>query len=365
MKKLFKNANILNVQTGDVLKADILVDGKIFSKIEPSICDTDAEVFDLENNFVLPPFTNLFCDGKKAIETNYVKEADENLANVLMFIKNIFAGAVFVNTPLNENNLFVTNLSEKSDKQLDEISSKCSQKRAYICAGQTLDELGYFDKLYKKPLSQTLEDFGLLDHECVIVGGNCFDKDDFETFSQYNCDFCILPNEDARVGRRPTNIIQLFQKDIKVGLGSGVSSEIDFFSFMRQILSSMRVIFEDENILSEKDALKMATLDSTKIFNKSDKTFDIKEGELASFIVVKTNKSLYDDAIKSLVYEKSKRDILMTISNGMIFQKDGKLSGDVLRSLLGNWLKNDEIFMQNYVDYDKIIEKLKEIVSKE
>ena len=282
-----------------------------------------------------------------------------------MFIKSIFAGAVFVNTPLNENNIFVKNLSEKSEKELDELASNCSQKRGYLCAGQTLDEMGYFDKLYSKSLSQVLEDFGFLDHESVIVGGNCFDKDDFETFSQYGCYFCVLPNEDARVGRRPTNIIQLFQKGIKVGIGSGSSTEIDFFSFMRQILSSMRVIFEDENILSERDVLKMATADSTKIFNKSDKTFDIKEGELASFIVVKSNQTLYDDAIKSLVYEKSKRDVLMTVSNGMIFQKDGKLSGDILSPLLGNWLKNDEILMQSYVEYDKIIEKLTGLISKE
>ena len=365
MKKLFKNAKILDIQTGEVLSADILVDGKIFSKIEPNICDADAEIFDLENNFVLPPFANLFCDGKKAIEKICAKEIDENLANVLLFIKNIFAGATLVNTPLNENNIFVSNLEEKSEKQLDEIASLSKQKRAYVCAGQTLDEMGFYDKLYKKPLSQTLEDFGLLDHESVVVGGNCFDKDDFELFSQYGCDFCVLPNEDARVGRRPTNIIQLFQKDIKVGIGSGTSAEIDFFSFMRQILSSMRVAFENEKILSEADVLKMATYDSTKIFNKADRYFDIKDGELANFIVIKSNKSLYDDARKSIVYEKSKRDVLMTVSKGMIFQKDGKLSGDILNSLLGNWLKNDEILMQNHVDYDKIIEKLKELISKE
>ena len=365
MKKLFKNASILNVQTGDVKKADILVDGKIFSKIETNICDAEAEVFDLENNFVLPPFTNLFCDGKMALEKNFSKDVDENLANALMFIKNVFAGAVFVNTPLNENNVFVANLTEKSEKELDEISSLCKQKRGYICAGQTLDEMGHFDKLYSKSLSQVLEDFGLLDHESVIVGGNCFDKDDFEIFSEYNCDFCLLPNEDARVGRRPTNIIQLFQKDIKVGLGSGTSAEVDFFSFMRQILSSMRVIFEDQNILNELDAIKIATSNSTKIFGHSERFSEIEVGEIANFIVVKSNKTLYEDASKSIVYEKTKRDVLMTVSNGMIFQKNGMLSGDILRSLCGQWLKNDEILMQNYVEYDKIIEKLTELISKE
>ena len=52
MKKLLKNAQIVN--EGSIIKADLLIDGQRISKIAPIITDADAQVIDLEGNFLLP-----------------------------------------------------------------------------------------------------------------------------------------------------------------------------------------------------------------------------------------------------------------------------------------------------------------------
>ena len=59
-------------------------------------------------------------------------------------------------------------------------------------------------------------------------------------------------------------------------------------------------------------------------------------------MVIKNAKSLYDDIFKTLVWEKSKRDVVMTVLNGKILQKNG------------------QILMKNCGDYDTIIMDIQE-----
>ena len=97
--------------------------------------------------------------------------------------------------------------------------------------------MGEINAKSRKMPSEFLEDFGFLDKKAVIVGGNLFEKDELEIFSSYDTSFILLPNDDARSGRRFANINSLEKFEIPFGIGSGDYAEIDFFSFMRQLLS--------------------------------------------------------------------------------------------------------------------------------
>lgn len=374
-QKLFKNANKVSLDTGEVELVDILIEGEKILKTEPAgaIQSTIAEIIDLNGNYVMCPFVNAFCDSKKALEYTYGRQVNDLKVDFLkikisaekknvveqgapldvmlfgfMQLKNILAGTTAVGfNDMNVSNIklfegkidfkCIENIDKYSETELDLIvEDACkSNKKLYLKVGQSLDELGAIDKIYRKPLSQVLEDFGFLDRKPTIVGGNCLEKDELQLLKDYDCKFVICPSEDGKFGRRFTNIKTLQYLDFSIGIGSGYSFEIDFFAYMRQILMNMRSMFEDKNILSEKDVLKMATKNSA-----------IKEGKEANFIVIKKEVSLYDDIFKTLVWEKSKKDVVMTVGLGEILQKNG------------------EILMKNLKEYDIIKMLIREMTIK-
>lgn len=386
-QKLFKNANYIDLKTGKIKQIDFLVENSKICLIESwgeiekneSFNKNFCEIIDLQENYVMQPFLNAYCDCEKAFKTTYglnfltqdeifsnLKISEDEikdfqqinseygaaLASNLLKIKSVLAGCVFdkdmwlerskiFNESGNINWIGIEKIDELSEKDLDEICLKASQenKRLFIKLGQSLSELGTIDKRFSKPASYVLEDFGLLDKKPVIVGGNCLEKDDLQVLKNYDCSFVVTPFDDGRNGRRPTNLISLKALDFDIAIGSGESFEIDFFAYMRQILMNMRSMFEDENILTEQEVLQMATRNGQKVV--FGKVRDFKVGSFANFIVIKKEKSLYDDIFKTLVWTKSKKDVLMTVFDGEILQKNGK------------------ILMKKMLPYDKIISLIK------
>ena len=344
MQTLFKNANIVDIKTGSICDKDILVEnGKIsaFGRFE----NFKGDVVDLKGDYVIPNFVNVFCHATKAFEKTYDSVGDEkhreDIKN-LMLVKNLLAGASCNDIDGKSQAYLLENIEELDEKELSDISNFVAQSKTqlFIKAGQSLEELGTIDKQYKKMLSDVLEDFGFLDRKPILIGGNCFEKDELQTLAQYDCDVCLTVGEDAKFGRRPTNLMTLNSLGFCVGLGSGYSFEIDFFAFMRQILLTQRGLFEDENCISEQEVLNMATFNGSKILYGTERS--LKVGESADFIVVNKGLSLYDDIFKTLVWEKSKKDVVMTVFDGEILQKNGK------------------IFMKNLPQYDTIIKELQQ-----
>lgn len=326
--KLFKNANIVNIENEQVSKLDILVDEGKIAKIENEIKET-CEIIDLQGAFVLPSFVNAISNSEKAVENSFGFSVDKQLAQKLLLCKNLLAGAVF----LNNNPLILDEIDKKSEAELDILSEKAAKTKntLFMKVGLDLDELGAIDKHYQKTLSQVLEDFGFLDRKSVLVGGNCLEKDELQLLKTYDTKVVLTPYEDGRLGRRQNNLRLLKNLGFEMCLGSGAMAEIDFFGFMRQILLDTNSLFENTSLLSEKDVLKIATNGNVLGFDNA-----VKVGFDANFVVIKKRESLYPNVFKELVWGKSKKDVKMTIFKGSILQKNG------------------EILMQSLPKYDKI-----------
>lgn len=357
-KQLFKSASLVDLETGELKSCDIVVENKKIVEItEDSIEDFDGEVVDLDENFVLPSFVNAFSDCEEALENTYGLELvpleelakqnntfaqlypnNYNLEKPFDFLSGLFdmksalAGALQVNEtkmwPLFKlKRLYLKNLQDFSESELEEISLKAHKEkiRLFIEIGRSLEELGTIDKLYHKPVSEVLEDFGLLEDKPTIVGANCLEKDELELLKNYDCRFITTPYADAKMGRRPLNLAMFKNLDLTMGIGSGSAFEVDFFGYMRQLLTNTWSMFEDKSVLSEKDVFKMATTDGSVAAGM--KLQKLQVGDYADFIVVKREVTLYDDVFKTLVWEKSKKDVLMCVMQGKIVQKNGAFQG--------------------------------------
>ena len=338
MKTIFRNANLLDFESDTLRKVDILVcDGK-FEKIG-KVNETVGNTFDLGGNIVLPPFVNAFFRSIEAFKHSYINrdfdEKEKEIIRKYMEIKNVLSGCVdFYDFSFQTPFTFLEKIDEVEENELDEVAMKTKGK-IFIKVGQSLEEMGEINARSKKMPSEYLEDFGFLDKDAVIVGGNLFEKDELEIFSSYDTKFVALPNDDARSGRRFLNFNSLKKYNLPFFLGSGDFAEIDFFAFMRQILSYNSFVMENTTLLSPKEVLEIAT--NAEIFGRKN---EIIEGSKANFIVLNKKNILSSDIFKGIVFELSKKDITLTVKEGKILQENGVF-------VMENGLVYDKIFLES------------------
>ena len=324
MKTLFKNGFLIDFEKP--LNVDILVKDGVIEKIGDLSKEKADKIVDLKGDIVSPAFANCFYRSVEAVKNSYFSEDKEfnakekEIIKKYMKVKNILSGSLYFQdfsfeTPYS----FVEKINEKEEKELENISLSLKDS-VFIKIGQSLEEMGEINSNSKKMPSEFLEDFGFLDKKSVIIGGNLFEKDELEIFSSYNSSFVLLPNDDARSGRRYANINSLNKFHIPFGIGSGDFAEIDFFSFMRQILSFNSFVMENTSLLSPKEAYKIATLIGAKIIGYDAK---VSEGNFANFIVLNSKNILNRDIFKGIVFELSKQDVIMTVKEGKILQENG------------------------------------------
>lgn len=306
---IFKNCNLLNLKLGKTNLVDIQVEGEKIEKIGK----IKGDGVDLEGKIVMPGFANCYHNYERASINSYGKMIDEKDLKS----KNICSGVCFDYYDT-KNITFLENIDKLSEKMFENVCFNLKDK-VFIKFGQNLNEMGNINAIYKQLPSEVLEDFGILDKNAVIVGGNCFEKDELELLGAYSTSFVLLPNDDARSGRRFLNINILNRLNISYGLGSGEYAEVDFFAFMRELLSFNSFVMENSSLMSEQQALLHATLIGAKILGFDG---EIKKGNYANFVVL-SGKTNYDDIFKSIVYGMSKQNVYMTVKNGKILQQNG------------------------------------------
>ncbi len=338
-KIIFKNCELVDINENSSRIVDILVENGIVKKIGKHIYgDSQTEEIDIDKNFVLPSFKNAFAYSSKVHEIDLsFDNKTQMLFSELMVLKDVLGGVLFADG--SKNTLLVDDIAELEEKDLSEISNLSASKNLQVIlkVGQNLDELGTVDKKFGKSLPLVLEDFGILDRDWVLVGGNCLEKDDLRIFREHGNKIVICPLEDGQAGRRPVNLLTLKNLDFDIEIGSGYAFEIDYFAYIRQILMQQWALFEDKNCISEKDVFLMATGEPT-----------VKEGDRATFIVVNKERSLYPTILQSLVWGKSKQDVIMTVLEGRIIQT----FGDIVSGISG-------------LDYFEIIDELVKNMKKE
>ena len=306
---IFKNCNLLDVRTGKLKLTDIQTNGDKIEKIGKIAGDG----IDLGGKIVMPGFANCYLNYERASLNSYDKIVDIKKLQA----KNFTAGVCFDYYDMNDVS-FLENIEKLSESELEK-ACMALKGLVFVKIGQNLNEMGEINAIYKKMPSEILEDFGVLDKKATIVGGNCFEKDELEIFSGYSTSFVLLPNDDARSGRRFLNINILNRLNIPFGLGSGEYAEVDFFAFMRELLSFNSFIMENSSLMSEQEALLHATLIGAEILGFDG---EIKEKNTANFIVL-SGKTNYDDIFKSIGYGMSKQNVYMTVKNGKILQQNG------------------------------------------
>lgn len=98
--------------------------------------------------------------------------------------------------------VFLDKLEDMNENFLSEIVNFSSKfdLPLIINFGQNLQMLGLIENRYCKSPERVLEDFGLLDRKCFLLGCNYLDKDALSLFDNYDVEYIFSPITDAEKG---------------------------------------------------------------------------------------------------------------------------------------------------------------------
>ena len=132
--------------------------------------------------------------------------------------------------------------------------------------------------------------------------------------------------------------------------GQGSGSNLDMFEAMRVACLIQGGIHENEQRLTAKDVIKMATINGAKLLGLQDKIGSIEIGKDADIILVNIKENLDNitmlpnlNKIANLVYNTSGKNVDTTIVKGNVLMENRKIQIDG-------------------IDVNEIVEKCKNII---
>ena len=132
--------------------------------------------------------------------------------------------------------------------------------------------------------------------------------------------------------------------------GQGAGSNLDMFEAMRVACLIHGGIHENEQRLTAKHAIKMATINGAKLLGLQDKIGSIEIGKDADIILVNIKENLENitmlpnlNKIANLVYNTSGKNVETTIVKGNVLMENRKIQIDG-------------------IDINEIVEKCKKII---
>jgi len=111
--------------------------------------------------------------------------------------------------------------------------------------------------------------------------------------------------------------------------GQGSGSNLDMFEAMKIACLIQGSIYEDEQRINSKTAIRMATINGAKLLGLEDRIGSIEIGKEADLILVDTKENLDNitmipnlNELSNLVYNTSGRNVVTTIIKGNILMEN-------------------------------------------
>lgn len=210
---------------------------------------------------------------------------------------------------------------------------------------ESIDEVESIKKLHGMKGSQVLKKyFG--DMHTILAHGVKLDDEDIEILKTLDCGIAHNPVSNLRLGCKIADTTKYLKNGINVALGTdgqGSGNNLDMFEAMRTACLIQGGIHENEERITSRDAIKMATINGAKLLGLDDKIGSIEEGKNADIILVDISQKLdnitklpNNDLISNLVYNTSGRDVDTTIIKGKILMENRKIKNVDLNKIISN-----------------------------
>lgn len=199
---------------------------------------------------------------------------------------------------------------------------------------ESIDEIEDIRKQHKKKAIEVLKQYFDGIHT-ILAHGVHLNNEDIKILKTMDCGIAHNPISNLRLGCTIADTTKYLQEGINVALGTdgqGSGSNLDMFEAMRVACLIQGGIHENEERLSAKDALRMATINGAKLLGLEEKIGSIEVGKDADLIIVDTEESLDNitmlpnlNEIANLVYNTSGRNVDTTIVKGEVLMENRQM----------------------------------------
>lgn len=204
---------------------------------------------------------------------------------------------------------------------------------------ESIDEIEDIQKQHHKPAIEVLKQYFDGIHT-ILAHGVHLDAEDIKILKTMDCGIAHNPISNLRLGCTIADTTKYLQEGLNVALGTdgqGSGSNLDMFEAMRVACLIQGGIHENEERISAKDVLRMATINGAKLLGLEEKIGSIEVGKDADLIIVNTKESLDNitmlpnlNEIANLVYNTSGRNVDTTIVKGEVLMENRQMKiGDV------------------------------------
>lgn len=241
-----------------------------------------------------------------------------------------------------ENNDLIT--YTVSPHGLYTCSSKCLEKASSLARKynlpvhvhflESIDEIDDIKKMHGMTGVDVLKRYFDGIHT-ILAHGVKLNDENIEELKHMDIGIAHNPISNLRLGCKIADTTKYTKNNINVALGTdgqGSGNNLDMFETLRTACLIQGGIHENEDRLTSKDAIKMATINGAKLLKIDDKVGSIEEGKDADIILVDMSQSLdnitklpNNDIISNLVYNTCGRDVDTTIVKGNILMEARRL----------------------------------------
>ncbi len=202
--------------------------------------------------------------------------------------------------------------------------------RLHTHLAETKDEEKYCLQVFGKRPLQLMEELNWLGEDVWYAHGIHFTDDELKLLAETKTGVAHCPASNMRLGSGIARIPEMLKLEIPVGLavdGSASNDASDLVGEMRTTLLLHRVNSGADAITAEQ-VLEMATLGSARLLGRSD-IGSLEVGKAADIAIFDLNKLEYtgalSDPLAALIFSGYNHQVDMTIVNGKIVVKDGRL----------------------------------------
>ena len=199
---------------------------------------------------------------------------------------------------------------------------------------ESVDEIQDIQKQHGKKAIEVLKQYFDGIHT-ILAHGVHLDDEDIKQLKAMDCGIAHNPISNLRLGCTIADTTRYLQEGINVALGTdgqGSGSNLDMFEAMRVACLIQGGIHENEERITAKDALNMATINGAKLLGLEDKVGSIEVGKDADLILINVEENLDNitmlpnlNEIANLVYNTSGRNVQTTIVKGEVLMENRQM----------------------------------------
>lgn len=199
---------------------------------------------------------------------------------------------------------------------------------------ESIDEIEDIKQKHGKEAIDVLKEY-FDDIHTILAHGVHLNEHDIEVLKTMDCGIAHNPISNMRLGCTIADTTKYLKQGLNVALGTdgqGSGSNLDMFEAMRVACLIQGGIHENEERLTAKQVIKMATINGAKLLGLDDKIGSIEEGKDADIILVDIQENLDNitmvpnlNEIANLVYNTSGKNVTTTIVKGNILMENRKM----------------------------------------